>query len=233
MVSAIPGTTRAWSRSSRRTSQRPPWWRASTKLPTAASSDPRCKDPVGEGAKRPTYGWGVASAVAVVAIAVLAFAPLAPLLRLDAQRRDRTRLQALDADLFAGLEAIAIGAVFDALDRVVDLANELALAVAGAQLQAEFLFLGRAIVGVGEVRGLVLHVRDGAIDFLHEVTLPGVEDAAEVLELLLAHVQLAALDDVRLNVARAGEQAPGVHRIAVLAVHGGHCRSARGGRRAG
>jgi hypothetical protein len=30
--------------------------RASRKLPTAATSEPKCKGPVGEGAKRPRYG---------------------------------------------------------------------------------------------------------------------------------------------------------------------------------
>ena len=47
-------------------------------------------------------------AVSVVAVAVLLFAALAPLLRLDGQRGDRPRLEALDADLLAGLEAIAV-----------------------------------------------------------------------------------------------------------------------------
>src|ERR1700676_1691465 len=58
-----------------------------------------------------------------------------------------------------------------------------------------------------EVPRLILHVRDRAVDLDHEVALPAVENTAEVLELLLAHVQLAALDDVRLYVARTGEQA--------------------------
>ncbi len=53
ICAALSGTTRAVSRSSIRTSQRPPWWRASRKLPTAASTEPRCSRPVGEGAKRP------------------------------------------------------------------------------------------------------------------------------------------------------------------------------------
>ena len=99
------------------------------------------------------------------------------------------------------------------LQRLVDLADQLAFAIAGAQLQAELLFLGGAVVRVGEVGRLVLHVRDGAVDFDHQVALPAVEDAAEVLELLLAHVLLAALDDVRLYVARTGQQAPRLERL--------------------
>ena len=116
-------------------------------------------------------------------------------------------LQALDADLFAGLEAVAVAAVLDALQGLVDLADKLALAITGAQLQAEFLFLGRPVVGIGKVGGLILHVRNGAVDLFHEVALPALQDLAEVLELLLAHVRFAALRHVRLDVARASEQA--------------------------
>jgi len=36
-----------------RTSQSPPRVRASRKLPTAATSEPKCSGPVGEGANRP------------------------------------------------------------------------------------------------------------------------------------------------------------------------------------
>src|SRR6476659_3228727 len=88
---------------------------------------------------------GPESAIAVVAIPVLALAPLATLLRFDAERRNWTRFEALHADLFAGLEAIAIRPIFGALQRLVDLANELALAIARAQLEAEFLFLRGAV----------------------------------------------------------------------------------------
>jgi len=40
-----------------RSSQRPPAWRASRKLPTAATRDPKCRAPVGEGAKRAYIIW--------------------------------------------------------------------------------------------------------------------------------------------------------------------------------
>ena len=118
------------------------------------------------------------------------------------------------------------------LQRLVDLADQLAFAVAGAQLQAEFLFLGGPVVRVGEVGRLILHVRDGAVDFDHQVALPAVEDAAEVLELLLAHVLLAALDDVRLYIARTGQQAARLERLAVVRLGGGRAAAAwRGGGR--
>ena len=52
---------------------------------------------------------GVASLpVSVVAVAVLLFAALAPLLRFHRERCDRPRFEALDADFLAGLQTIAV-----------------------------------------------------------------------------------------------------------------------------
>lgn len=48
-----PGTVRGVSRSSIRTNQVPPCARASSQLPSAVVSDPKCRGPVGDGAKRP------------------------------------------------------------------------------------------------------------------------------------------------------------------------------------
>uniref|UniRef100_A0A0S6YZM6 Uncharacterized protein n=1 Tax=Mizugakiibacter sediminis TaxID=1475481 RepID=A0A0S6YZM6_9GAMM len=50
---AAPGTSRGGSMSSMRTSQAPPALRARSQLPAAATSEPKCSGPVGEGAKRP------------------------------------------------------------------------------------------------------------------------------------------------------------------------------------
>src|SRR5690606_37024804 len=86
-------------------------------------------------------------------------------------------------------------------------------AIARAQLEAEFLFLRGAVVRIREIGRFVLHVRDGAVDLEHQVALPAEQDGAEMLQLLLAHVLLAALDDVRLYIARTGQQ-----RVADLCV---------------
>src|SRR5205809_7687827 len=67
----------------------------------------------------------------LVAIDLLAF--LVPLLGLYRERRDRARLQPLQRDRLAGLLAIAVGVVLDPLQRRVDLGDQLALPVAGAQ----------------------------------------------------------------------------------------------------
>src|SRR5689334_11270233 len=235
-----------------RTSHGTPAARASRQLPTAASSEPACSAPVGEGAKRPATisdsratkenaarvggvrercrcqgAWRLP--IAIIAVAVLTLAAFTTFLRFDGERRDRARFEALHADLLAGLEAVAVRAVFDALQRLVDLADQLALAIARAQLEAEFLFLRGAVVRVREVSRLVLHVRHGAVDFFHEVALPAVEDVAEVLELLLVHVRLATLGDVRRYIARAGEQAAGFDSLVAFFAAGrrAHARAHR------
>src|SRR5690606_9760513 len=51
---AAPGTSRGGSMSSMRSFHRPPRRRAISQLPRAATSEPKCSGPVGEGAKRPT-----------------------------------------------------------------------------------------------------------------------------------------------------------------------------------
>src|SRR4051812_39657648 len=176
------------------------------------------------------------STITIVPIAVLALAALATFLRFDGQRGHRARFEALHADLFAGLQAIAIRAVFDTLEGLVDLADELALAITRAQLEAELLFLRGAIVRIREVRRFVFHVRDGAVHFFHEVALPAVQDVPEVVELDRIHVLLAAFGDVRRYVSRACEQAAGIVVITLVWLGSAHAggdagltRHARGG----
>ena len=77
------------------------------------------------------------------------FHPLMALLRLDRHRGDRPRLQPLEPDRLARLLAIAVGAVLDPQQRLVDLADQFAGAVAGAQFQRPVGFHAGA---VGDVR---------------------------------------------------------------------------------
>ena len=64
-----------------------------------------------------------------------ALAALVALLGFQAEGGDRSGLQTGQADGFAGLLAVAVGVVLDAAQGVVDLGDQLPLAVAGAQLQ--------------------------------------------------------------------------------------------------
>src|ERR1700677_1671254 len=70
---------------------------------------------------------------ALLFVAIDSFAPLVPLLRLDRQRGDRTGVEAPQRDRLAGLAAIAVAAVLDSRQRGLDLADHLALPVAGPQ----------------------------------------------------------------------------------------------------
>ena len=85
-------------------------------------------------------------------LAVQLLLQLAARLRLDGQRRGGTREQPGNADRVAGLLAVAVAAVVDASQRLVDLLQQLALAVAGAQFQ-RVLLLDRRLVGRDRARG--------------------------------------------------------------------------------
>ena len=83
-----------------------------------------------------------------------------PLLRLDRQGGDRPGFQAAQGDLLAGLLAIAVGLVFDTLQRGVDLGNQLALPVAGPQLERAFRFRRGAVGDVRLLAGIFLQSTD-------------------------------------------------------------------------
>src|SRR5947209_9740025 len=78
-----------------------------------------------------------------VPIDLLAF--FVPLLRFHRERGDRARLQPFQRDRLPGLLAIAVGVVLDTLQRRVDLGDQFALPVAGAQLDRAVGFGGCAI----------------------------------------------------------------------------------------
>ncbi len=82
-------------------------------------------------------------------VAVDAFHALVAFLRLDAHRRDRAGLKPAQADRLAAFLTVAVGAGLDAVDRLVDLADQLARPVAGAKFQRP---VGLDAGAVGEVR---------------------------------------------------------------------------------
>src|SRR5262245_47856359 len=91
-------------------------------------------------------------------VAVDALAALVALLGLDRQRGDRAGLEPANRDRLAGLLAVSVGSVFDALERGVDLGDQLALAVAGAELDRPIGLRRRAVGEVGVILVLVLKV---------------------------------------------------------------------------
>src|SRR6476659_6906758 len=82
---------------------------------------------VREGLSRP--------ALAISFLAVDLLAALVALLRLQGQRSDRPRVEALQSDRLSRLLAIAVSTVLDACQGRVDFGDKLALAVARAQFQ--------------------------------------------------------------------------------------------------
>src|ERR1700682_1413237 len=98
----------------------------------------------------------MAAKTLLVAIDLLAF--LVALLRFHRERGDRSRLQPLQRDRLAGLLAIAVGVVLDALQRRVDLGDQLALAVAGAPFAGAGGF-GRSPLGAKVIALAVVHER--------------------------------------------------------------------------
>src|SRR3954466_5469954 len=82
-------------------------------------------------------------------VAVDALAALVAFLGFQAERGDRAGVEAGDADRLAGPFAVAVGAVLDPAQRFVDLGDQLALPVAGAQFQSPISLRRRT---VGQIR---------------------------------------------------------------------------------
>ena len=113
------------------------------------------------------------------------------MLRLQAQGGHRAGFEPAYADLLAGFAAIAIAAVINTQQGGVYFAEQLALAVAGPEFQAEFLFLGRPVGGIGKVGGVFFHVVHRAVHLFHQLMLPVQQDLPEMLKLRLIHIFLA------------------------------------------
>src|SRR5690606_27457003 len=115
------------------------------------------------------------------------FTTLMALLRLDRQCSDRAGVEAPEGDRLARFLAIAIGAFADALKRGVDLGDQLALTVAGAQLDGAVGF-GRCTIGeIGKIGVLLLKNFQRLARFAQYIVLPGNELAAEIGFLPLVH----------------------------------------------
>src|SRR5258708_35052065 len=123
-------------------------------------------------------------------VAIDFFAFLVALLRLHRERRDRARLQPLQRDRLAGLLAIAVGVVLDALQRGVDLGDQLALTVAGAQLDRPIGLGGRAVREIGMIDVLFLERLQGDPRFPQDLVLPRQQLGAEIIALALVHERL-------------------------------------------
>src|SRR5580704_6858356 len=123
-------------------------------------------------------------------VAIDALAALMALLRLDRQRRDRARFEPLDRDRLASLLAIAVGAVLDARQRRVDLGDQLALPIAGAQFDGPVGLRGGAVGKVGMILALILEMLQRLLGLLEDVLAPIEQLQPEILPLALVHERL-------------------------------------------
>src|SRR6202171_1881621 len=130
----------------------------------------------------------MAAKTLLVAIDLLAF--LVALLRFHRERGDRAPLQPLQRDRLAGLLAIAVGVVLDALQRRVDLGDQLALAVAGAQFDRAVGLGGRAVREVGLIDVLFLERLQGDPRFAQDLVLPRQQLGAKIIALAVVHERL-------------------------------------------
>src|SRR6267154_1753241 len=124
----------------------------------------------------------------LVAIDLLAF--LVALLGFHREGGDRAGLQPLQRDRLAGLLAIAVGAVVDALQRRVDLGDQLALAVAGAQLDRAVGFRGCAVGEIGMIDVLFLQGLQRDPRFPQYLVLPRQQLGAKIIALAVVHERL-------------------------------------------
>src|SRR5271170_6882073 len=123
----------------------------------------------------------------LLVVAIDALAPLVAFLGFDRERRDRTGFEPLERDRLAGLLAKAVSALFDALERGVDLGDQLALAVAGPQLDGPVGFRRGPVGEVGVILALVLEMLERLLGLLEDVLPPVEQFQPEILPLALAH----------------------------------------------
>src|SRR5439155_6075843 len=110
-------------------------------------------------------------------------APLVTFLRFPRQRCNRASLQPLERDRLAGLLAIAVGVVLDALQRGVDLGDQFALAVAGAQFDGAIGFGRGAISQIGMIDVLFLEGLQANLRFPQDLVLPRQQLGAKIIAL--------------------------------------------------
>src|SRR5690606_14123898 len=138
----------------------------------------------------------------VASVADLLLQVLPALLLVDGALVGEPRLEPVQADLLVRIAAVAVLALVHALERAVDLADQLAVAVAGAQFQRVLGFAGGALGLVADVAHFVLEVLDGLLGFLDQIRTPLQQALAEVFELQRTHVLLVRAGTIILGQDR-------------------------------
>src|SRR5690606_19951039 len=161
----------------------------------------------------------------------------------------RPGFEPVQPDLLARVDAIAVIALVDATDDALDLVDQLAVAVAGAQFQRVLGFAAGTLGLVADVANFVLEVLDGLARLVDQFLAAREQLLPEVLQLQRVHVFLVRTglvacgqdrtaglgvglvgDDLELRLHR-GRRGLGGHRNGDLALHARGRRPGRGRRR--
>src|SRR5690606_16132433 len=127
-------------------------------------------------------------------------------LRFQAQRGGGPGVEPGNADRIAGFLAIAIGAVIDALERRVDLGNQLALPVPRTQFQGAVAFRTGAVGHVRMVLALFLQIFESDAAFAQNFVLPARKLVPEVSPVPRVHERRVVAGPIVRNVNRSHEQ---------------------------
>ncbi len=140
--------------------------------------------------KKARIAAGLQEIAGVLFVPIDLFTALMHFLGFEPKRRNGPCIQPRDADGIAGFFAIAVGAVIEALQRRIDLGNQLALTVPRAQFQRAIAFGTGAICHVRMVLALFLKVIQRTAALAENIFLPGVELGSEIFPLARIHERL-------------------------------------------
>lgn len=116
--------------------------------------------------------------------------PLMAFLCFDCHGRNRPRFKPGQRNGLSSDFAIAILAFVDPAQRGIDLGDELALTVAGAQFERPIGFTGRPIRDIRLSQRFVLKGFEGIVRLAKDIVFPGQELLAKIFELIWIHKRL-------------------------------------------
>src|SRR6187402_2764571 len=152
-------------------------------------------------------------AVTTGSVAHLLLQVLAALLRVEGQRGDRAGVETLHTDFLVGLFAETVAAFLDPAKGLVDLGDQLAVAVASTQFE-RVLGLTRSALGlVTHVTDFLAEVVHGLAGFLDELFAPVLELVTEISEVTRTHVLLVT---ARLVALRQVDDSRSRQRVAAV-----------------
>jgi hypothetical protein len=118
-------------------------------------------------------------------------------LAIDALGRDGASFEAFTADLFAASLADPVAAIFDSLERFLDLENESALSIADPEEEVAVGLGGGSVRGVGVELVSFAQIAHGGAGLSDERVEPRSKEIAEVLNVFRVHGSPASAPEFR------------------------------------